>query len=94
MLYEFTIIAVTLFFALLVKWFIEPYSVYNRRITVKEFDIVENGKPIAKQQQGSPPFLLSETQEQFDLTLVVPAYNEEERLPSMLKDHISYLQSI
>jgi hypothetical protein len=50
MLYELTIIAVTLFFALLVKWFIEPYSVYNRRITVKEFDIVENGKPIAKQQ--------------------------------------------
>jgi len=58
MLYELAIVAFTLFFALLVKWFIEPYTIYNRRITVKDFDIVENGKPIPKQDQGSPPFLL------------------------------------
>lgn len=48
MLYELAIIVFTLLFAILAKWFIEPYTIYNRRITVKEFDIVENGKPLAR----------------------------------------------
>ena len=30
-------------------------------------------------------------QEVFDLSLVVPAYNEEERLPHMLDTHINYI---
>lgn len=34
------------------------------------------------------PFLLSETDKKqlFDLTIVVPAYNETSRLPTMMKD--------
>ena len=37
------------------------------------------------------PFLLEnlEKHTEFDLTLVVPAYNEEMRLPTMMKDTIS-----
>jgi hypothetical protein len=50
MLYEISIIALTLLFAFGVRWFLEPYSTYKRRITVKEFDIVENGKPIPMQE--------------------------------------------
>ena len=93
MWYEFMIVASTITAALLLKWFIEPYSIYKRRCTVKEFDIVENGKALPRQSHSSPPFLLADAgQTEFDLTLVVPAYNEEERLPSMLKEHIEFLQ--
>jgi hypothetical protein len=37
--------------------------------------------------------LLAETnQENFDLSLVVPAYNEEERLPTMLEEHLKFIE--
>ena len=45
-------------------------------------EIVEEGKAI---EMPGQPYLMSEKGEQFDLSLVVPAYNEEERLPSMLE---------
>ena len=34
------------------------------------------------------PDLLSANKAEFDLTIVVPAYNEEKRLPTMMNDTI------
>jgi dolichyl-phosphate beta-glucosyltransferase len=36
--------------------------------------------------------LLDNKKYDVDLTLVVPAYNEEKRLPTMMKDTMPYLQ--
>ena len=82
MWYEVCIACLTVVVLLFLKWFLEPYSVYKRRAMVKELEIVEEGKAI---EMPGQPYLMSEKGEQFDLSLVVPAYNEEERLPSMLE---------
>lgn len=47
------------------------------------FTIYENGKSI----EVTKPYLLEnfEKEAMYDITLVVPAYNEEMRLPTMMK---------
>ena len=45
--------------------------------------LFENGKQV---EVKAEPNLLDSKQYDFDLTIVVPAYNEEERLPTMMKD--------
>lgn len=42
--------------------------------------IVDNGKEV----KVTEPLLLKDNKDKFDLTLVVPAYNEENRLPKMM----------
>ena len=82
MWYEGCIVGLTVLVLLFLKWFLEPYSVYKRRAMVKELEIVEDGVAI---EMPGQPYLLSQKSEQFDLSLVVPAYNEEERIGSMLE---------
>ena len=54
--------------------------------------LFEDGKQIAV--TGLPDLLeTSKPMRTFDLTIVVPAYNEEARLPVMMKETIQYLES-
>ena len=51
---------------------------------------VEKGKKLSKKELGTP-YLLRENDKEnrlLELSLVVPAYNEEDRLPHMLTTHI------
>ena len=82
----------------LIKWFLEPYSVYKARKMTKEFEFFMNGRLVTKSQLGTPFLLRSEqsiadTQEErlVDFSLVVPAYNEQDRLPEMLREHIDFI---
>ena len=55
---------------------------------------IDSGKKLSKKQLGTP-YLLRDNDEQpklLNLSLVVPAYNEEQRLPHMLATHIKFLQ--
>ena len=44
--------------------------------------LYENGKAIPHES----PYLLSDKQFDIDLSIVVPSYNEDQRLPTMMKD--------
>lgn len=49
--------------------------------------LYEEGKLI----QVEAPYLLDNQEYDIDLSLVVPAYNEEARLPTMMKETVDYL---
>ena len=85
-------------------WFLDPYFVYSRRSTNKDIELYING--VKTHTQGIPFLLRQETnsttsndayiqqKEICDLTLVVPCYNEEQRLPPMLEEHMSYIRNL
>ena len=85
------------------RWFFDPYFIYSRRRLDKDIEFFINGKKMTKSQTGLPFLLRKEsinatTSDQYiskkdlcGLGLVVPCYNEEKRLPSMLKEHIEYI---
>lgn len=50
--------------------------------------LFEDGKE-KRTKEGEKPDLLTSKKAEFDLTIVVPAYNEEARLPVMMKDTIA-----
>ena len=56
--------------------------------------MIADGKILSKSQLGEPYLLRGEEfkSKLCQLSLVVPAYNEEERLPHMLKTHIDYIR--
>jgi dolichyl-phosphate beta-glucosyltransferase len=72
-----------------IRWFFDPYFRYSNRKKVKEFSFFENGKAV----EVKTPFILEDMAKEalYDITLVVPAYNEELRLPIMMKETIKYL---
>ena len=94
-LYEGLIVFVTIFVVVAIRWFLEPYFSYKKRNTVKDYVMyIDSGKKLSKKQLGTP-YLLRDNDEQpklLSLSLVVPAYNEEQRLPHMLKTHIKFIQ--
>ena len=49
--------------------------------------LFEDGKE-KRTKEGEKPDLLTTTKPVFDLTIVVPAYNEEKRLPTMMQETI------
>jgi len=50
--------------------------------------LFEDGKEKRTKEGEKPDLLSSITKPEFDLTIVVPAYNEEKRLPTMMNDTI------
>lgn len=70
------------------NWFLDPYLRYRNRKKTKEYVLFENGKRI---EPKGAPFLLDSSKYDVDLSFVVPAYNEEKRLPTMMKDTMPYL---
>ena len=81
--------AVTIIVASFIRWFFDPYFRYSNRKKVKEFTFFENGKSV----DVKTPFILDDMdkEELYDITLVVPAYNEELRLPIMMKETLQYI---
>lgn len=87
-----------------IRWFLDPYFVYSRRSNNKEIELYINGKKT--DSQGIPFLLRQETastkggdttinqSDICDLTLVVPCYNEEKRLPAMLAEHMDYIKRL
>ena len=69
-------------------WFLDPYIRYRNRKKTKEYVLFEKGQRI--EPKGSP-FLLDSNKYNVDLSFVVPDYNEELRLPAMMKDTLPYL---
>jgi hypothetical protein len=57
----------------------------NQRVYIGRILIYENGKEI----KIDAPFLLDNRSYDVDLSIVVPAYNEEARLPVMMKDTLA-----
>ena len=76
-----------------VRWFISPYIQYKMRSRAQDYELTENGKTFIQKQEIGTPFLLREAENaRVGLSLVVPAFNEQDRLPHMLKSHIQYMQ--
>jgi hypothetical protein len=78
----------------LVCWFLEPYFKYKNRKQIKDYESFANGKLETKTQLGTPYLLRDQAKLNLELVglgLVVPAYNEEARLPEMLRTHIDYI---
>lgn len=68
----------------LVCWFLEPYFKYKNRKQIKDYESFANGKLETKTQLGTPYLLRDQAKLNLELVglgLVVPAYNEEARLP-------------
>ena len=70
-------------------WFLDPYLRYRNRRKTKDYVLFEKGSRI--EAKGITPYLLDTKKYDVDLTLVVPAYNEEKRLPTMMKETLPYL---
>ena len=98
----YSVVAVMLYKGLC--WFLDPYFVYSRRSNNKDIELFING--VKSHTQGIPFLLRQETnsntksdayiqyKEICDLSLVVPCYNEESRLPPMLEEHMSYIRNL
>lgn len=75
--------------AILLKYFLNPYFEYQKSIKQsKEVKLYINGK---LQDKISRPYLLEDQNPEYDLTIIVPSYNEEKRLPVMMKNLIPWL---
>lgn len=89
------LIVLTVFVAYrLTKWFMDPYFKYKNRKQVKDYESFAQGKLESKAELGTPYLLRDQANLNLELVglgLVVPAYNEEARLPEMLKTHIEYI---
>lgn len=92
---KIVLIWVVYFVYRLVRWFLDPYFKYKSRKQIKDYECFFNGKLESKKELGKPYLLRNETEmknvELLGLGLVVPAYNEQNRLPDMLKTHIDYI---
>ena len=88
-----------------VFWFIEPYSRYKNQSGDRRFSFYINGEKQATSASTLPLLLRPtktkaepndyghiQTSELCDLTLVVPCYNEDQRLPSMMESHLAYIK--
>lgn len=79
----------------LIRWFLDPYFKYKSRKQVKDYECFFDGKLESKTELGKPYLLREQSDmkkvELVGLGLVVPAYNEQNRLPDMLKTHIDYI---
>ncbi len=73
-------------------WFLDPYLRYRNRKKVKEYVLFEKGEAV--EPKGVKPYLLDNKKYDVDLSLIVPAYNEVNRLPKMLtEDTLPYLRA-
>jgi hypothetical protein len=63
-------------------WFLDPYLRYRNRRKVKEYVLFEKGQRV--EPKGMQPYLLDNKKYDIGLSLIVPAYNEVNRLPKML----------
>lgn len=101
-LWEASIVAVTVAVVFLVKWILEPVFQYKYRKSVREFELWEAGAQVSLTRFAMPYLLRPEqglpnsdetiaTEEIIDLSMVVPCYNEESRLPKMMQEHIAYV---
>lgn len=74
----------------LLRWFFSPYFRYRYRIRGKGVRLFENGELV---QQAPTPLLLDDQFKELDvdISIVVPAYNEDQRLPTMMTETIDYL---
>jgi hypothetical protein len=100
--YETLIVITTGFAIWFLRWFLEPYNKYKSGKAVRNFQFWAGGKQLTH-GEITLPYLVRQigrekntedylhVDELFGLTVVVPCYNEERRLPSMLKEHIAYL---
>ena len=105
-LYETLIVITTAFTIWLLKWFTDPYYQYKSGSAARDFEVWAEGKQILYSKVALPYLVRPEhsnatrvssddaihVDELCDLSLVVPCYNEENRLPSMLQEHIKYIQ--
>ena len=92
-LYFVAVAAVSGLLLSFVRWFISPYIQYKMRSKVQDYELTENGQSFTQKQEVGIPFLLREAENAgVGLSLVVPAYNEQDRLPLMLKTHIQYMR--
>lgn len=71
-------------------WFLDPYLRYKNRKKTKEYVLFERGQRV--EAKNITPYLLETTKYDIDLSFVIPAYNEEKRLPVMMKETMPYLQ--
>jgi len=103
-LYEVTIVISTILIITLLRWIMDPYLKYKSRKVMKDYEFYECDpvtKTLKKQEGKSSPYLVSDSEratsaggepdDLCDLSLVIPAYNEESRLPTALTEHIEYL---
>lgn len=78
----------------LINWILDPYFKYKNRKQVKDYESYTQGKLESKTELGVPYLLRDQASlnvELVGLGLVVPAFNEEARLPEMLRTHIDYM---
>ena len=86
-------------------WFMQPYTRYKNQSGDRSFSFYINGEkqvtskitlPLLLRQSKSNPDASDHEHispsELCDLTLVVPCYNEEQRLPAMLDSHLAYIK--
>lgn len=91
-MWEYIIGALCLVAAATILWIMQPYFVWKKSQAKK----TESGKIIvidtAGKTLGLHDHLQSKATRNIELSLVVPSYNEEERLPIMLAETIAYLK--
>jgi dolichyl-phosphate beta-glucosyltransferase len=90
MIYTLILIIIGAILTVLLRWFFSPYFNYRNRNKGKGIRMFENGDLL---KQIPTPLLLDDQFKELDvdLTIVVPAYNEDQRLPTMMTETIDYL---
>lgn len=74
----------------IVVWLIQPYKNWKKNFDNRQYEpisiILRNRDKLDRQQY------LNQNKKKIDLSLVVPSYNEEQRLPIMLEDTVKFLK--
>jgi hypothetical protein len=81
----FALAALAYFLYRFFKWFFRPYYEYKDSLkSSKELLFIENGE--IKKFYTEPILTQSKDESSYDLTIIVPAYNEFDRLPKMMTE--------
>ncbi len=74
------------------RWFLDPYFKWRNQKAQKNYVLIEEGKEV---EAPAKAFLLDPAYDnsKIDLSIVIPAYNEQDRLPHTMTKTLEYLEA-
>ena len=91
-MFEYLAILSGLIFLVVVLWLIQPYKNWKKNFDNRQYEPISI-TTLAGEKLSRKDYMSKDTKK-VDLSLVVPSYNQELRLPVMLDDAVTHLKKI
>jgi cellulose synthase/poly-beta-1,6-N-acetylglucosamine synthase-like glycosyltransferase len=91
-MFEYLATLFGLLLVIVVLWLIQPYKNWKKNFDNRQYEAITI--TTLNREKLSREDYLSKNTKKVDLSLVVPSYNEELRLPIMLEDAVRHLKKI